>query len=367
MCSDKGFILLDRRDFLRIGGTGLAGAVLLGGTAGSVFARTGSLKEEFGRASWEYGVPRDLLLAMGFVNTLWEMPPPSASDYERGDLSGRGAYGIMQLVQNPWTDTLGRASSLTGLSEELLKTSRPANIRGGAALLASMQGPEKPSGPDGWQEAVAEYGGDVLYAVQVYETLGTGSSLTISTGERLELASREDIEVPQVYTAQSTPDYKRAKWRPAHQGNYTNANRERSQNINRIVVHIAQGSYAGTLSWFKNRHANVSAHYVLSRGGKVAQCVRDADIAWHSGNWKWNKHSIGIEHEGYAGRRGAWSDAMYHASARLAAHLSRRHGIPVDRHHIAGHNRVPGSTHRCPGPHFNHERYRRLIRRYRRR
>ena len=43
----------------------------------------------------------------------------------------------------------------------------------------------------------------------------------------------------------------------------------------------------------------------------MAQCVRDADIAWHAGNWKWNKHSIGIEHEGYAGRRGAWSDALY--------------------------------------------------------
>ena len=74
----------------------------------------------------------------------------------------------------------------------------------------------------------------------------------------------------------------------------------------------------------------------------MAQCVRDADIAWHAGNWKWNKHSIGIEHEGYAGRRGAWSDAMYHASARLAAHLSRRHDIPVDRHHITGHTQGAG-------------------------
>src|SRR3712207_7394121 len=59
----------------------------------------------------------ELLLAMGFVNTHWEMPPPSASDYRPGDLSGRGAYGIMQLVENPWTDTLSRAASLTGLPE----------------------------------------------------------------------------------------------------------------------------------------------------------------------------------------------------------------------------------------------------------
>jgi hypothetical protein len=357
---------MDRRDFLRISGTSLAGAVLLGGAAQGVLARTGSLRKEFEKAARRYGVPVELLLAMGYVNTRWEMPTPYASDYERGDLSGRGAYGIMQLVQNPWTDTLGRAASLTGLSEDLLKTSRRANIRGATALLAGMQGGDVPLDLDGWQRTVAGYGGDILYAVQVYETLRNGASAIISAGERLQLAP-QDVGVPQVYTAFSTPDYKRAKWRPAYWGNYTNANREQSQNINRIVVHIAQGSYSGTLSWFKNPHANVSAHYVLSRGGKVAQCVRDADIAWHSGNWKYNKHSIGIEHEGYASRAGAWSDAMYHASARLAAHLSKRHDIPVDRYHIVGHNRVPGSTHRCPGPHFDHVRYRRLIRHYRRR
>jgi hypothetical protein len=45
-------------------------------------------------------------MAMGYVNTRWEMPPPEASDYIPGDIHGRGAYGIMQLVQNPWEDTL---------------------------------------------------------------------------------------------------------------------------------------------------------------------------------------------------------------------------------------------------------------------
>ena len=180
MCSADKLPPMDRRDFLRIGGTGLAGAVLLGGTAGAAFARTGSLREEFGDAAARYGVPVKLLLAMGFVNTLWEMPPPSASDYRPGDLSGRGAYGIMQLVENPWTDTLGRAASLTGLSEGLIKTSRPANIRGGAALLASMQGKDRPSDLDGWQGAVAEYGDGILYAEQVYEALASGASATIS-------------------------------------------------------------------------------------------------------------------------------------------------------------------------------------------
>ncbi len=42
----------------------------------------------------------------------------------------------MQLAQNPDMNTLGKASSLTGLSEKELKNNRKANIRGGAAVLS---------------------------------------------------------------------------------------------------------------------------------------------------------------------------------------------------------------------------------------
>src|SRR5215217_8608037 len=151
MYSEDRFTTMNRRDFLRLGGAGLAGATLLLGTAGGrVLARTeSSLKAQFETAARKYKVPVELLLAMGYANTLWEMPPPSASDYEPGGLSGRGAYGIMQLVQNPWTDTLGKAASLTGLSEELLNTSRPANIRGGTVLLALIRGKDRSADLDG--------------------------------------------------------------------------------------------------------------------------------------------------------------------------------------------------------------------------
>jgi hypothetical protein len=368
MCSEDRHLAMDRRAFLKLGGAGLAGAVLLGSAYGGMaIAETGSLRAEFESAGQTYRVPVELLLAMGYVNTLWEMPPPSASDYEPGELSGRGAYGIMQLMQNPSTNTLGEAASLAGLSEDELKRSRTANVRGGTAVLAGMQGEDKPSDLNGWQGAVAEYGGGILYAVQVYEVLKSGAAATISTGEHLALAPQEGVEVPQVYTTESTPDYKRAKWRPAYSGNYTNANRERSQGIGMIVVHVAQGSYSGTINWFQDRRANVSAHYVLSRSGRVAQCVRNEDIAWHAGNWKYNKHSIGIEHEGYADRRRTWSDDMYHSSARLAAHLSKRYNVPLDRRHVVEHRWVPGTDHYCPGRYFDYRRYLHLIRRYRRR
>ena len=211
---------INRREFLRLGGAGLAGAVLIGTSGGKVLAQTGpSLKAEFESAAAEYKVPRELLVAMGYVNTLWEMPPPDASDYEEGDLHGRGAYGIMQLLQNPSRDTLGRAASLTGLSEEELKNSRAANVRGGAAVLADLQGNDKPTELNGWQEAVADYGDTQLYAVEVYETLKNGASATISTGESLRLAPQRVVEVAQILTAQIRADCGRAAWRPAYRGN----------------------------------------------------------------------------------------------------------------------------------------------------
>jgi len=352
---------VDRRDFLRLSGGGLAGAVLLGSASGRVLAQTRTtLKSEFRSAAAKYKVPIELLMAMGYVNTLWEMPPPKASDYVPGDIHGRGAYGIMQLVQNPWEDTLSRAASLTGLSEAELKTERAANVSGGAAVLAGIVGNDGHSGFNDWYEAVAEYGGGELYAQEVFETLESGVSATISTGEHLRLAPQE-VEVPQLYTAQGAANYRRAVWRPAYRGNYTQTTRG-ALIIDFIVIHIAQGSYSGTISWFQNPRANVSAHYVVGRGGRIAQCVHNADVAWHAGNWRFNRKSIGIEHAGYGSHR--WTDPMYRSSARLSAYLCRRFDIPVRRHHIREHNSVPGVATGCPGRRFNKHRYLRLVRRY---
>jgi N-acetylmuramoyl-L-alanine amidase len=362
-----------RREFLRLGGAGLAGAVLLGsvGAAHGLAQPEPSLKAAFESAAAEFGVPQELLLAMGYVNTLWEMPPPDASDYENGEPEARGAYGVMQLVQNPWRDTLGRAASLTGLSREELKTRRAANVRGGAAVLTDIQGSNKPTGLNGWQEAVAEYGDTELYSVEVYQTLQEGASATISTGESLQLTS-QNVEVPQILTAQSSTDYRGAVWRPANLGNYTNANRGAAQ-IDMIVVHVAQGSYSSTVGWFQNRRANASAHYVVGPKGQVAQCVHNEDIAWHAGWWPTNKRSIGIEHAGYIGNPRSFTRRMYRSSAKLSAYLSGRFKIPVNRRHIIGHNQVPGcrgpgggvDCHRDPGRYWNWERYMRLIRHHR--
>jgi N-acetyl-anhydromuramyl-L-alanine amidase AmpD len=133
-----------------------------------------------------------------------------------------------------------------------------------------------------------------------------------------------------------------------------------------VIVHVAQGSYSGTISWFKYGPSNVSAHYVVARDGRVAQCVRNEDIAWHAGKWRYNRKSIGIEHAGYAGNPNTWTTRMYRSSAKLSAYLSRRFNIPVDRRHFIGHRQMPGVNRTCPGRYFDWDRYLRLVRHYER-
>lgn len=197
---------MSRRYFLRLSGVGFAAAVLGVAGSGKLFAQVdpaySSLVEEFEEAADEYDVPMSLLLAMGYVNTRWEMPPPEVSAYEPGDPHGRGAYGIMQLVRNDTADTLGEASRLTGIDEERLKANRKSNILGGAALLAEAQG-ERParlgdyfgaiSGRGGRRlfKAVAGIGAGEFYAEQVFDVLRRGTYETILDGEQVELPPQE--------------------------------------------------------------------------------------------------------------------------------------------------------------------------------
>lgn len=200
---------ISRRDFLRLGGVGVAGVALLGAVGSSdLFAQEAapnysSLVTEFEEAAQRFSVPASLLLAMGYVNTRWEMPPPEASAYEPGSTHGRGAYGIMQLVRNDSADTLGEASRLTGIPEEELKTVRKSNILGGAALLAESQG-DRPirlgdyfgavagnGGRGRLFKAVAGIGAGELYAAEVFKVLRKGTYEKILDGEEVSLPSRE--------------------------------------------------------------------------------------------------------------------------------------------------------------------------------
>lgn len=371
---------LNRREFLRLGGAGMMSALLLSTMNGPALAKSHRpVRQEITSAGKKHKVPDELLLAMGYVNTLWEMPPPEANDYEEGDIEGRGTYGIMQLEQNSFRDTLSKAADLTGLPEKKLKNDLAANIQGGAALLSELAGSKKPVNLDGWYEVVAEYQDTDLYAQAVFEALKSGASETTSSGEKISLAS-QNVDTPQTYTAQGhepghNTDYSRALWRSAARGNFGFSNREQSYNIDKVIIHVAQGSYAGTVRYFNNPGAGVSSHYVVSRTGTIAQCVRHKNIAYHAGYYPYNTRSIGIEHEGFVSSPRYFTSAMYQSSARLTAYCCKRHGIPVDRAHIIGHYQVPGcpgygggaSCHTDPGRYWDWDRYIALVRYHRRR
>ena len=222
-----------RGDFLKLSAAGVAGVVVasLHQSLAAPRARAasdegisgdGDLAQEFREAAGKYGVPAGLLAALGYVNTRWEMPEPDASEYEEGELHGWGGYGMMALVKNPSSDTLGEASRLTGISEEKLKTDRASNIMGGAALLAdSMGGAKRGSAKrkgtaldsslekeaKGWfgavsgrgqrrsLEAASGIGGGEVYAGQVFDALGRGVSGKTESGEKVEVRARGGFDL----------------------------------------------------------------------------------------------------------------------------------------------------------------------------
>ncbi|MFD3663397.1 N-acetylmuramoyl-L-alanine amidase [Streptomyces sp. NPDC058659] len=157
-------------------------------------------------------------------------------------------------------------------------------------------------------------------------------------------------------------DHKRAEWTSAAEANWRRADRPDDYGIDRVVIHVVQGSYATALKVFKNPWHGAATHYVVRKDGHVAQMIRELDVAFHAGNRDMNERSIGIEHEGFVDRPQDFTAAMYAGSARLTADICARHGIPVDREHIIGHVEVEGTDHTDPGPHWDWDRYLRLVR-----
>ena len=142
------------------------------------------------------------------------------------------------------------------------------------------------------------------------------------------------------------PEYAPARWVSAYGGNYQAG---RSARITTVVVHVTQGSYAGTVSWFQNPSAGVSAHYVVkSSNGEITQMVREGDTAYHARSA--NPYAVGIEHEGFVDNPAWFTDAMYRSSAALTRYLCDKYGLPKTRASIRGHNEMPGNDHTDPGP-----------------
>lgn len=157
-------------------------------------------------------------------------------------------------------------------------------------------------------------------------------------------------------------DHAGAQWTAASRSNWRLADRPDDFSIDRVVIHVVQGSFPSALKSFKDPAHGAATHYVVGKDGRVAQMIRELDVAFHCGNRSYNERSVGIEHEGFVDRPADFTDAMYRASARLTAGICVRYDIPADRKHIIGHVEVPGTDHTDPGPHWDWKRYLALVR-----
>ncbi|MCX5309898.1 peptidoglycan-binding protein [Streptomyces sp. NBC_00154] len=318
-----------------------------------------AMNRAFVRAAGKFDVPRDLLAAVGYGET--------HLDGHTGRPSQANGYGVMHLASNPASRTLEKAAAITGEPLSRLRRDTTANILGGAAVLRSyadrlgLDGDERDD-IDAWYQAVAQYSGTTgrpaaRYADTVYAFLAQGFAATVPAGERISVAARPVDPVKGTLSATAgrapiTP-YPSALWVPADSHNFTVG---RTATIDKLIIHVTQGSYAGSIKWFQDPTAEASAHYVVrSSDGQITQTVRDSDTAYHAKQA--NASALGIEHEGYIDDPSWFTDTMYRASAALTRALCDKYGIPKDRAHIIGHSEAPGTDHTDPGRYWDWNRY----------
>lgn len=317
-----------------------------------------TMNRAFVKAAGKYDVPRDLLAAVGYGET--------HLDGHTGRPSQANGFGVMHLASNPANRTLEKAAAITGEPLSRLRQDTTANILGGAAVLRSyadrlgLDGDERDD-IDAWHPAVARYSGTTgpaaaRYADTVYAFLTHGFAATVHGGEQISVTARPVAPEKGTFSgsgrAPITP-YPSALWVPADAHNFTVG---RTATIDKVIIHVTQGSYEGSIKWFQDPKAEVSAHYVVrSSDGQITQTVRDSDTAYHAKQA--NASALGIEHEGYIDDPSWFTDTMYRASAALTGALCDKYGIPKDRAHIIGHDEAPGTDHTDPGRYWDWNRY----------
>ena len=119
-----------------------------------------------------------------------------------------------------------------------------------------------------------------------------------------------------------------------------------------VAVHITGGGFDGSLSWLLNPSAQVSAHFLISKAGRVVQLVKLTDRAWAQGITSagsiWtpvvpvganpNGYLISIEHEGKPGDADFMNPLQYAASLDVHIYICQQMGWDiVNRDMIVGH------------------------------
>ena len=139
----------------------------------------------------------------------------------------------------------------------------------------------------------------------------------------------------------------------------------RQRPVDTLVIHVTEGSLASAIKWFQRNPDEVSAHYLVGKGGRIVQMVDErlaahhagevtapASTRWHDGNP--NEYSIGIELESLSPFQDPsdLTPAQRTALWLLAKDVVARHHIPVDSLHIVAHSQIDPLNRDDPGPGF---------------
>jgi hypothetical protein len=405
----------------------IAAVLPLGNLTAAYAQEPADRQQAFTAAAQEFQVPESVLLGVSYLESRWDahagLPSSdagfgpmhltdaaaytSANHHSEGEEDARGDEGRplpAPSAQPAPADlpaslrTMEKAAALTGESHERLRTDDAANIRGGAAILADYQkalGAPLSDEPGEWYGAVAKYSGAdeagaaKFFADEVFSTIEEGVERTTDDGEKVKLPALPGLEkiekwLEKLGLRHTRPDGVECpasiscEWIPsAYQelppddyGHYDLANRPASQKVDYIIIHDMEGYFLPSIRLNQDPKYGASWHYsVRSSDGHIAQHIKTKDVGWQAGNWYINAKSIGIEHEGFLAEGSTWyTEAMYRSSARLVRYLAFKHGVPLDRAHILGHDNVPGTLpttvrgmHEDPGPFWDWAHYFQLM------
>lgn len=145
----------------------------------------------------------------------------------------------------------------------------------------------------------------------------------------------------------------------------------RATRIDRVIVHVTQGSFDGAASWFNNptNPEHTGAHLIVGKSKLKGQMLQCADLD-HYVNGARNANQVGvhIEHEGMAEQsRLLWILHRWQrkASANRCAWVCYHYqlGQPTFGTNLFGHHDIPGNDHTCPGATFPRDLYQAAARR----
>jgi len=306
-------------------------------------SRSSPFDSVFAAAGREFRVPPELLKAIAWVETRWQMVEG------REEFPGQApAFGVMALRGQ----ALERGAALAGVTAEQARRDAVANIRAAAALFHAYaaQGAS-------WSDAVATYSGIDVAA---------GRAAYVAAVGRAGLAPRAAPAAGAAPCPPPAPDYGAAVWRPSP--NFDQRATDSTGAIHMAIIHTCESNYASCWSWLTNSVSQVSAHYVVSEdGSEISQLVLERDRAWHIAalydctlnrqhhctlnDVQSNHFTVGIEHAGFVSQD-SFPASQLAASAALLCDITRDRGIPRDWQHIVGHGQLQPANRTDPGPNW---------------